>query len=122
MLAAIVLVFLSYSSADVDTARDISSRLRAAGCQVWDYGERQIPGNDWRQDVEKAIDTASVVVALVSAESVRSEHVQDEWAYARLGKKRIVAIPVGAVRVPMIVVRFVWAVKLDRIGVLCKPN
>lgn len=115
-----VSVFLSYSSADERVAGYISAELKAEGCRVWDYRDKTKPGDDWREKVEVAIDEASIVVVLISAASVKSEYTRDEWAYARLGKKRIVAIPLGSARVPMIVARFVWVVDSKNIRSLCK--
>jgi len=124
-MLAVVLVFLSYSSTDLEAARDISTRLRSAGCEVWDYRERTAPGDDWRRDVEIAMERAQVIMLLISPASKASEYTQDEWAYARVLKteqpsKRIVAVPIGKVRPPMIVARFVWVLDRKEVGQLCR--
>lgn len=123
MFIAVILVFLSYSSSDLDTARDISSRLQAAGCEVWDYQERTKPGDDWWTDVEMAMDRADVILLLISPASKASEYTRDEWAFARVLKtenpaKRIVAMPLKT-RAALPVARFVWLTDVKKVGQLC---
>lgn len=122
MAAGVVVVFLSYATADAPVVRDVEAILKPAGCQIWDFDDKQILGGDWRQAVEAAIKESTVVVALISAAALKSPYVLDELAYARLQNKRIVAVPIrlASSDMPMIVARFVWAGKLEKLGRLCK--
>ena len=120
MFAAAVLVFLSYSTADAPSARDIEDRLRTAGCEVWSDVALS-PGDDWRREVERAIERADVVVALVSAEAIASLYARDEWAYARDLRKRIVPIPIGNIHLPMIFARLNWG-RRDKLKELCREG
>lgn len=126
-MLAVILVFLSYSSADLETAKDISSRLRLAGCEVWDYQERTSPGDDWWNDVEMAMDKADVILLLISPASKRSQFTRDELAFARVLKtenpaKRVVAMLLGNTRASLPVARFVWLADVEKVGQLCKET
>ena len=120
MLASAVLVFLSYAWSDQPAAREIEDRLTAAGCTVWrdetslDPGE----GDGWRANIERAIERADIVVALISEASKASENVGDELAYARALRRRIVPVPLSTEKMPLILARLQWVRPKD-VGRLC---
>jgi tetratricopeptide (TPR) repeat protein len=75
-------VFLSYARQDAARVRPIVAALEDAGHAVW-WDER-IPGGDQFADaIERALESADIVVVLWSSTSVRSAWVRDEAATAR---------------------------------------
>ena len=71
--------FVSYASADRAWAEWIAWQLESEGYQVvvqaWDFGA----GNDWAHDMQLATSTADRVVAVLSPDYLRSDHVEAEW-------------------------------------------
>jgi hypothetical protein len=72
-------VFLCHSSGDKATIRELYSRLKADGIQPWLDEEDLIPGQDWREEIEKSVETCDVVLVCLSPESITKEgYVQHE--------------------------------------------
>lgn len=71
--------FVSYTSADRAWAEWIAWQLEAAGYQVvvqaWDFGA----GHDWAHEMQRSTSTALRLVAVLSPDSLRAEHVEAEW-------------------------------------------
>lgn len=84
--ASAMKVFVSHSSSESDLARDLASRLSAAGFQVWD-DDKLLPGDNWALAVGKAMEESNAMVVLLSPEAVRSRFVSHEIEYA-LGSPR----------------------------------
>lgn len=72
-------VFLSYCSENADLARRLASDLRSAGLEVWfDQWEIDV-GELFVRSFEEGVDTASVLVVLLTRASVASRFVEQEW-------------------------------------------
>jgi hypothetical protein len=71
--------FVSYTSADRAWAEWIAWQLEAEGytvvVQAWDF----TAGRDWAHEMQQAIVTAEHVVAVLSADYLRSGHEEAEW-------------------------------------------
>lgn len=74
-------VFISYCHEDGDFSDTLRSKLEAAGIPTWQdtdlYG-----GQQWRVEIDLAIRDAPAVIVVLSPESVRSDYVNYEWAFA----------------------------------------
>ncbi|HZF49807.1 MAG TPA: toll/interleukin-1 receptor domain-containing protein [Polyangiaceae bacterium] len=74
-------VFISYSRADKEWKERLVKHLgvlkRQGLLDIWD-DSRIAAGESWKQEIEKAIDRASVVVLLLSADFLSSEFVWNE--------------------------------------------
>ena len=86
-------IFISYAR---DDSRDIAMRLHAdlasAGHDVWlDLSEIEI-GASWSRDIEEAIETSEIVLALLSAGSYVSEICRAEQLRALRKGKRIIPV------------------------------
>ncbi len=82
-------IFISYSSADRATARQLAQALEQEGWSVW--WDRTIqPGKSFSAVLEEALETARCVVVLWSPNSVASDWVQTEAAE---GKRREILVP-----------------------------
>ena len=58
-------VFLSYSLADAEAARDVLRRLRAADIEVYDALARPRPGSDWEDQLRLALEACNAVVIVL---------------------------------------------------------
>jgi len=76
-------VFISYSSEDVERARELAHALEKEGWNVW-WDRRILPGQRFDQVIRSAIDEAACVVVLWSESSVDSDWVKEEAEQAML--------------------------------------
>lgn len=78
-------VFISYASEDKSMVQELSSRLASENwLDVWLDEKNLLPGQDWRMQIEEAVETSDVVIICLSKNSVRKEgFVQKELRYAR---------------------------------------
>ena len=89
-------VFMSYSRTDEEVMRRITTFLRKQGMQVWVDNENLIPGTPiWEEEIEKAINGAFAIVAVLSADAKGSEWVRREITYADQYEKRVFPVLVG---------------------------
>ncbi|MEO8657250.1 MAG: SUMF1/EgtB/PvdO family nonheme iron enzyme [Bryobacteraceae bacterium] len=82
-------IFISYARKDRDRARRLVEVFEAEGWSVW-WDHTLLAGEQWSDVIEEALDAASCVVVLWSAESKKSHWVKTE---AREGFKRRVLAP-----------------------------
>lgn len=73
-------VFLCHASQDKPIVRELYQRLNAEGwIDPWLDEEKLLPGQDWGLEIEKAVDSADVVIVCISSKSVVKEgYVQKE--------------------------------------------
>ena len=65
-----MLIFVSYARPDRERVLPFVSALRARGFDVWmDFRDLK-PGQDWRFEIERAMDEADIILAFVSVNSV----------------------------------------------------
>jgi hypothetical protein len=83
--------FVSYARSDQDVAGRIAGFLRRHGFSVWMDDRLQI-GQDWRDELARAIDAASSMTVLLSHASLESAWVQWEVDTARAAGKRILPV------------------------------
>jgi TIR domain/Septum formation len=84
-------VFVSYSGRNKRIADAIVSRLEQAGVRCWVAPRDAIPGEFFGKSIMEAIETSSLMVVVLSEESVRSPHVVREVGCAV--KNHVVIIP-----------------------------
>lgn len=109
-------VFLSYARDDKDAARDIATRLKREGLDVW-FDEWKIDsGDNVAKEVGKALDEAEAMIVLVSPESMKSRSVRDEIDFAlttpRFEGMLIPVVLKPTAQMPWILLRM--AVRADR--------
>ncbi len=67
-------VFLCHSSKDKAAVRELYQKLRAEEwIDPWLDEEKSLPEQDWREEIEKAVEIADVVIVLLSKQSVSQE-------------------------------------------------
>ena len=71
-------VFISYASQDAVLAQKVCSALEAAGFPCWIAPRNVVPGTLYAEGIVRAIDESSILVLILSAQSVASAHVGKE--------------------------------------------
>lgn len=85
-------LFISYSHADRAFATQLASLLTKEGLNIWIDVKDIPPGENWRNAIDEGLETASVMLLIVSPESMASAEVQAEWNYFLDEKKQIIPI------------------------------
>src|ERR1700685_4660179 len=86
-------VFLSYSRSDLTTVQALAAALAEKGLSVWLDKSGIQEGDAYDTQIEDAIAQTRVVIVLWSKNSVRSQWVRAEAAYA-LGKHKLLPISI----------------------------
>jgi TolB protein len=82
--------FMSYSREDASHQKRIINELRQRGIHVWVDTENLIPGSPaWEREIERAIRSATGIIALLSPDANNSEWVRREISFAEQNDKRI---------------------------------
>ncbi len=72
-------VFVSYASEDRAHAANIATILKSEGFSPWLDKEKLLPGQDWRLEIEKAVEEADAIVMCLSKLSTNKRgYVQKE--------------------------------------------
>lgn len=85
-------VFISYATADRLFADIICSRLETENLKCWIAPRDMTPGQDWSRALVDAINSASVLVVVLSSQTSRSKHVPREVDQADRNGKVIIPI------------------------------
>jgi CheY-like chemotaxis protein len=76
-------VFLCHTTKDKLAVRELAQRLRADKIQPWLDEDEILPGQDWEQEIQKALRASDIVVICLSRNSVTKEgYVQKEIRHA----------------------------------------
>ncbi len=66
-------VFLCHSSGDKAVVRQLYQQLLADGFDPWLDEVKLLPGQEWREEIEKAVESCEVVVVCLTPESITKE-------------------------------------------------
>lgn len=84
--------FISYSRADASFALQLANDLRATGVNTW-LDQMDIPqGSHWDNAIETALDSATCVLAIISARLIASKTAMDEVSYALEQNKKVILV------------------------------
>lgn len=76
-------VFLIHSSVDKPAVRALYHQLRADGIDPWLDEEHLLPGQDWQQEIPKAVRESDIAIVCLSKGSIsKSGYIQKEIRYA----------------------------------------
>lgn len=85
-------VFLSYRSSNRPLALRLADHLEAKNLVPW-IDVRSIPkGSRWTEEIDKGLASADVIVGCVSAASILSRNVLNEWDWAVANGKRLLFV------------------------------
>jgi hypothetical protein len=90
-------VFLSYASDDRQTAHRLAEALRALSLDVWS-DESLGPGENWAEQMAKALEQSNAMVVLLTPKSVESKWVRRDVEYALSSprfERRLVPVVIG---------------------------
>jgi TIR domain-containing protein/Ig-like domain-containing protein len=98
--------FISYSRDNSDFAVRFARDLKAAGFDIW-LDQLDIPkGSRWDDEVERALESSSTFMIVLSPESIESQNVKDEVGYALDGGKHILPLLLRPCKIPFRLRRF----------------
>ncbi len=92
-------IFISHSSTDAHTARNLARVLTRVGFQVWSPKEMILPGDNWARKAGEALEESDLMVALVTPNALASESVTQEIQYALTSEQyrgRLVPVFIGS--------------------------
>ncbi|MBU1978045.1 MAG: toll/interleukin-1 receptor domain-containing protein, partial [Gammaproteobacteria bacterium] len=92
-------IFISYAHADAAVVFPDLLLIRALGASVW-FDEGIDPGNEWPEDIARAIDRCALFVFFISRTSVSSRNCRNEVYFALTRDKPVVAIYLEETMVP----------------------
>jgi HEAT repeat protein len=95
-------LFVSYSHREEEFALRLAADLRMRGVNLWMDRLEIRAGDDWRRQVERAIDTCSGMIAIISPDAVAAEYCRKELVRAAERRVRIFGVLLRRVpRVPL---------------------
>lgn len=88
-------IFISFASGDRSKAQELHTYLSAQGTDSWLDTENLLPGQDWKMEIDKALDEIDLILLCLWKTSVTREgYVQKEM---RLALDRALEIPQGEI-------------------------
>jgi TolB-like protein len=93
-------VFISYASADFGLAERVCAELEAAGLLCWIAPRDVVPGEFYADAIVRAIDAATVLVLVLSKNSVDSPHVLREVERASSKRHPLVSFRIDLAPLP----------------------
>ncbi|NEP71779.1 MAG: TIR domain-containing protein [Okeania sp. SIO2G4] len=85
-------VFVSYSRADSDFARQLNEALQTQGKTTWFDQESIATGTDFQQEINRGIEQSDNFLFIISPDSVNSPYCGNEVEYAKSLNKRFVTV------------------------------
>jgi len=85
-------VFISYARADSDFVLKLAKDLRAANVNFWLDQLDIAAGERWDQSIQEALEKSETLLLVLTPQSVASQNVMDEVAYALHTKKLVVPL------------------------------
>lgn len=84
-------IFASYAHADGAAVFEDVAELHRRGYRIW-YDEGIDPGNEWPEEIAKALDSAAWFLVFITRAAVRSRNVRNEINFALGRQKPFLAI------------------------------
>jgi hypothetical protein len=92
-------VFISHAADGAEIASEVARSLRRQGLEVW-FGQSEIlPGDNWADQVSRALRESQAMVVLFTPQAVNSPNVQWEIGFAlgaREYRGRLIPVLVGS--------------------------
>ena len=92
-------VFVSYAHKDGHLVYPEIKALHDSGVRIWFDGGID-PGNEWAEDISKALEKAHIFLVFITPAAVESNNVRDEIGLALSEKKTFVAVHLQETQLP----------------------
>lgn len=92
-------LFVSYAHKDGPVVFADLKQLHSSRYRIW-YDEGIDPGNEWPDEIAKALDAADFFLVFISEHSVASRNVKNEINYALNKEKPFLAVYIADVTIP----------------------
>lgn len=92
-------IFISYSHKDSERVFADILRLNRQGYRIW-YDEGIAPGNEWPEEIAKALSDATVFLVFISPNAIQSQNVRNEINFALNRQKFFVAVYLEETQLP----------------------
>ena len=106
-------LFISYSSKDQQFVDKLMARLKNSGERAWLNTESIPKGNHWHDEMVKALAETDVLLLVVSANSIASKWVKEEWKFFQEAGKRVLPILLEECKAPA-TLRKIEMIKVER--------
>lgn len=93
-------LFISYSRTDSEFVDRLEADLKAHGFFVWVDRRKMEPGQEFMDELQKAIDRCQVLLVVLSPEAVESSYVKTEYRYALSEDKLVMPLYWRTTKVP----------------------
>lgn len=94
-------VFISYSRSDASFVDQLEGSLQARGYNTWVDRNSTVGGDTWVHSIQGGIDSAQLVLVVLSPEAIKSTWVESEYVYALDQRKRIIPLMHRSCVVPL---------------------
>jgi hypothetical protein len=105
-------LFISYARSDQAYADMLRDTLRGWGHKTWMDIDNIPPGATWADEIQKGLEWADAVVAVMTNEALASENVKNEWDWCLVNRHRfgkvLYLLKIDDCIVPMQYVRVNW--------------
>lgn len=101
-------IFISYSRTDESFARQLASELSNLSADIWIDVEDIPAGMKWSSAIQQGLDTADVLIVVISPESMTSRNVEDEWQYFLDHDKPVIPILLREAKIHFQLNRVQW--------------
>lgn len=85
-------IFISYSRKDEVFARRLAASLSDMGVDVWIDVDDIPVGKKWSSAIQRGLDSADLMILVISPDSMASQNVEDEWQYFLDNGKTVVPV------------------------------
>jgi hypothetical protein len=92
-------IFISYAHRDAAEVYPEIHRLHQLGYHIW-YDEGIDPGNEWPEEIAKALDACTLFLAFISERSANSINCRNEINYALNNKKLFLSVYLEKTELP----------------------
>src|SRR5438105_12745722 len=89
-----IAIFISYARNTPDTVfvDRLEADLRVQGFRTWVDRSKLEGGQNWPDEIQKAIDGCQVLLVVLSDEAADSDYVKNEYRYAQGQHKRVIPV------------------------------
>ena len=101
-------IFISYSRKDEIFARRLATSLEQMETDVWLDVDDIPAGLKWSTAIQQGLDTADVMLVVISPDSMASPNVEDEWQYFIDHRKPIIPILLRQAKIHFQLNRIQW--------------